>query len=207
MTDDVTRLIQQDANASKTNVLASELAAGRYDSESVPSNHRFEFAQWRNQETLRADLYVTYADGTEQLVKSDDTWKTSIDGPTRYADFDTGEIYDARKRLPGWNTTGFDASSWQNTHTIPGPQGQLVAQQSESTMKVSDSLGPFYRWQPSAGVYAFDVGRQRNGWATVKIWGATAGQVIRIVRVERRNDDLTIDDPNVPGTGQDGALA
>ena len=87
-------------------MIASELGAGRYDSESRPSNHHFEDAQWRAEETLKADLYVKYADGFEQLVKSDDTWKTSIDGPTRYADFDTGDTFDARKQMPGWDTTG-----------------------------------------------------------------------------------------------------
>ena len=76
LTDDVTSLIQQGASATRENVIASELGAGRYDSESRPSNHHFEDAQWRGEETLRADLYVKYADGFEQVVKSDDTWKT-----------------------------------------------------------------------------------------------------------------------------------
>ena len=98
--------------AAATNVIASELGAGRYDSESRPSNHHFEDAQWRAEETLKADLYIKYADGFEQLVKSDDTWKTSIDGPTRYADFDTGETFDARKQMPGWDTTAQNTSSW-----------------------------------------------------------------------------------------------
>ena len=205
-TDDVTGLIQQDRKSVRRNVVATELGAGRYDSESQPSNHRFETAQWRGLETLRADLWVRYADGTEQLIRSDDTWQTSVDGPTRYNDFDTGETYDARKTLAGWNTVPFDASTWKRTRVVGGPAGQLIAQQHESTVKIADHQGPFPRWSPSAGVHAFDTGRQRTGWATVKIWGAQPGQVIRIVYVERRNDDTTVDDPNVPGTGQDGAL-
>ncbi|XVU28705.1 family 78 glycoside hydrolase catalytic domain [Actinoplanes sp. CA-054009] len=205
-TDDVTKLIKQDRRSSTANVVATELGAGRYDSESQPSNHRFETAQWRNLETLRADLWVRYADGTEQLIKSDDTWKTSVDGPTRYNDFDTGETYDARRKLTGWNTTGYSDKSWKNTHTVTGPAGDLIAQQHEATVKIGDHAGPFPRWSPATGVHAFDTGRQRTGWATVKIWGAAKGQVIRIVYVERRNDDTTKDDPAIPGTGQDGAL-
>ncbi|MDR6318735.1 alpha-L-rhamnosidase [Actinoplanes couchii] len=205
-TDDVTKLIKQDKRSPRTNVVATELGAGRYDSESQPSNHRFETAQWRNLETLRADLWVRYADGTEQLIRSDNTWKTSIDGPTRYNDFDTGETYDARRELPGWNTVGFSDKAWKNTRAVAGPKGQLVAQQTEATTKIREHAGPFPRWSPATGVHAFDTGRQRTGWATVKIWGAQPGQVIRIVYVERRNDDTTKDDPTVPGTGQDGAL-
>jgi alpha-L-rhamnosidase len=205
-TDDVTDLIEQDDADETSNVLASELAAGRYDSESVPSNHRFEFAQWRNLETMRADLYVTYADGTEQLVKSDDSWKVSTDGPTRYADFDDGEIYDARDKIAGWDTASFDADSWTDAALNPGPAGDLVAQVQERTSQVQEIEGPFKKWSPSAGVTAFDIGRQITGWATIKVWGAKPGQIIRTAYVERRNDDLTKDDPDIPGTGQDGAL-
>lgn len=205
-TDDVTGLIKQDARSVTTNVVASEIAAGRYDSESVPSNHRFESAQWRNQETLRADLYVRYADGTEQLVKSDNSWLASTGGPTRYADFDDGEIYDARKKIDGWNTAGFDTGAWQNAGVIQGPAGTVVAMEQEQTKVVNEVKGPFPSYTTAAGAQVFDTKRQYTGWATIKVWGAQPGQVIRVVFVERRNDNKTIDDPSVPGTGQDGDL-
>ena len=206
-TDDVTALIQQAPSGATQNVLASEIGAGRYNSETVPSNHRFETAQWRAQETLRADLWLTYADGTEQLVKSDDSWKTSIDGPTRYNDFDNGETYDARKVIPGWNTAAYNATSWANTRFIDGPQGELISMVNEPTELVAEHEGPFYSWRTPEGALAFDTERQRIGWAKIAVWGAEPGQVIRVQYIERRNDDLSIDDPNVPGTGQDGALA
>ncbi|MFE5672024.1 family 78 glycoside hydrolase catalytic domain [Agromyces sp. NPDC056523] len=205
-TDDVTALIQQHATEATENVLASEIAAGRYDSESIPSNHRFEFAQWRNQEPLKADLWVTYADGTEEVVSSGDDWKVSIDGPTRYADFDNGETYDARHVISGWNTASYDDSGWLDASPGVAPEGEVIAQLHERTKETEKLEGPFYEWSPAEGVKAVDVGRQIAGWATIKVWGAEPGQVIRTVYVERRNDDTTIDDPNVPGTGQDGAL-
>jgi alpha-L-rhamnosidase len=201
LTDDVTALIQQDATAARENVVASELGAGRYDSESRPSNHHFEDAQWRAEETLRADLYVKYADGTEQVVKSDDTWQTSIDGPIRYNDFDTGETYDARQQLPGWDTASQSTAGWASARTVLGPKGKLIAQKHERTALVDNIKGPFPRWTISPGVYGFDTLKQRAGWATVKIWGAERGQVIRVFYVERRNNDATLPGP------QDGALA
>lgn len=205
-TDDVTGLIKQDAKSATANVVASEIAAGRYDSETVPSNHRFETAQWRNQETLRADLYVRYADGTEQLVKSDDSWQVSTDGPTRYADFDNGEIYDARKKVGGWNTVGHDTSAWKNAGVVQGPAGRVMAMEQEATKVVHEVKGPFPSYTTAAGARVFDTQRQYAGWATMKVWGAKPGQVIRVVFVERRNDNKAIDDPTVPGTGQDGDL-
>ena len=112
-----------------------------------------------------------------------------IDGPTRYADFDTGDTFDARKQMPGWDTTATSDASWANARTVAGPKGKLIAQKHELTENVRDVKGPFARWTISPGVYGFDVGTQLTGWATVKIWGATAGQVIRVVYVERRNND------------------
>ena len=49
-----TALIQQDAAAPKTNVIATQLAAGRYNAAYNGQNHAFDFAQWRAQEVLRA---------------------------------------------------------------------------------------------------------------------------------------------------------
>jgi alpha-L-rhamnosidase len=77
-TDDVTALIQQDATRPKTNVVATQLAAGRYNSTNSTGGHAFEFVQWRTQEVLRADLYVKYADGTEQLVQTDPSWQVRV---------------------------------------------------------------------------------------------------------------------------------
>lgn len=207
-TDDVTKLIQQNKSSSTTNVIAAELAAGRYDSASTPNNHGWEFAQWRAKETLRADLYVTYADGTQQLIKSDDTWKTSIDGPTRLADYDLGETYDARKVMPGWDTASYDASSWPNARPVQGPAGRVMAQKEPLNKVVAvhpnTNDTTFQEFSPSTGTYAWDVGKQYTGWATVKIWGATPGQVIRIVFVERRNA-VSVSNGVVTGP-QQGAL-
>jgi len=194
-TDDITSLIEQDATSPTENVIAAELAAGRYDSDAKPSNHGWENAQWRAEETLRADLYVSYADGTQQLVKSDDSWRTSIDGPTRLADYDDGETYDARDRIPGWDTPSYDASTWSSARLVTGPAGKVQAQKEQLNKDVDDvpnSVGDdgtrlFPEWSPSAGTYAWDTLKQRTGWATVSIWGAQPGQVIRIVNVERRN--------------------
>lgn len=205
-TDDVTKLLQQHGSRPTSNVLASEVAAGRYDSESIPSNHRFEFAQWREQSALKADLWITYADGTEQVVSTGDDWDVSIDGPTRYADFDNGETYDARRVLDGWDTATFDVSEWDAVTTVPGPEGEVLAQMQERTSVTETLDGPFYEWEIAPGVKGVDVGRQIAGWATIKVWGAEPGQVIRTVYVERRNDDTSIDNPDIPGTGQDGAL-
>ena len=61
-------------------MVASQLGSGQYDNETTSGDWGWSTAEWRANPTLRTDLVVTYADGTEQLVKSDATWKTSDAG-------------------------------------------------------------------------------------------------------------------------------
>ena len=65
---------------------------------------------------LIAQLRIDYTDGTSQVVKTDDTWK-SHSGPYAAADNIDGETYDARAEQPGWDQPGFTDTGW-NAVTI-----------------------------------------------------------------------------------------
>ena len=52
--------------------------------------------QYGTQTKLLAQLEITHADGTAQVICSDSTWAWSNDGPIRFADNKDGEIVDAR---------------------------------------------------------------------------------------------------------------
>ncbi|MFB7286711.1 family 78 glycoside hydrolase catalytic domain [Actinacidiphila glaucinigra] len=186
--DDVTKLIRQNKKSTADNVIASQLGSGRYDSEATSGNHGWERAEWRANPTLKADLWVTYADGTEQVVKSDTSWKTTDAGPIRYDNFDLGETYDARKEIPGWDTTGAHVSAWSAARAVTGPTGTLVAQKSDRTRKVADWPAGT-RTEPADRVYVWDTGQQRTGWATVSISGAPASTPIQIRYAEKLGTD------------------
>ncbi len=62
---------------------------------------------------LRAALWVTYDDGTREIIATDGTWRATMDGPVRASDIYDGETYDARREMPGWTETGFDDRGWQ----------------------------------------------------------------------------------------------
>ena len=51
------------------------------------------------------------ADGTQQTIVSDGSWKASY-GPILFGDLLIGASYDARKEMPGWDTTNFNDSAW-----------------------------------------------------------------------------------------------
>ena len=61
---------------------------------------------------LMVETHVFYDDGSQEIIGTDTTWKTST-GPELEADFLMGETYDARKEITGWSTAAFDDSKWE----------------------------------------------------------------------------------------------
>ncbi len=97
-TYDVTALLKENSD----NAIAAILADGWYG-----LRHK-----GRGKLRLLAQLHLEYANGTEQLIVTDPTWKATMNGPILTSDMFNGEDYDARKEMPGWNKAGFDDSGW-----------------------------------------------------------------------------------------------
>ena len=57
---------------------------------------------------MALQLFVEYTDGTKEIIRTDDTWKLTTDGPILSNNEYDGEEYDARKEMKGWATTNFD---------------------------------------------------------------------------------------------------
>jgi len=121
-THDVTALIKQGEN-----VVATELGSGQFDDEARTWDWGWHEAEWRATPRLRLDLYVTYADGSEDVITSDASWKTSVAGPTRYDNYYLGETYDARREIAGWDQPGFAAAGWQTARVVSAPDGVVRA--------------------------------------------------------------------------------
>lgn len=60
---------------------------------------------------LRAQLELTYADGTTECIATDETWKGSF-GPIHHGDLLQGCSYDSRLEMPGWDKAQFDDRAW-----------------------------------------------------------------------------------------------
>jgi alpha-L-rhamnosidase len=66
-----------------------------------------------------AQLIVEYEDGTTEEIVTDETWKFSH-GPVLKNNVFLGEVYDARREIPGWNKPGFDDRSLGKCSFKPG---------------------------------------------------------------------------------------
>jgi alpha-L-rhamnosidase len=71
-----------------------------------------------------AQLEIELADGTMQVVASDERWTAAV-GPIRHADLLMGCEYDARMEMPGWDRAGFDDGAWAAVDAGVRPQGRV----------------------------------------------------------------------------------
>jgi alpha-L-rhamnosidase len=124
---------------------------------------------------LIAQLAVTYADGSTDLVATDGSWKINPDGYIRSADNFAGETIDARNIIPGWNRPGFDDSSWANAYADSDIHRNLVAQRNEP-IRIHHELKPVgvRAWN---GKYIVDFGQNIAGWCRLKIKGKAGATV------------------------------
>ena len=178
VTHDVSGLLRDGEN-----VVAAELGAGQYDSSTRTWDWGWDIAEWRATPRLLVQLHIRHADGTEQVVVSDDKWKVSLDGPRRYDSYYLGETYDARREIPGWNTPGFDASRWAAARPVDAPAGQLRAQEHEPIRVVATRPVHPPR-QPSPGVFVYDIGQNLSGWARIRV-SAPKGTAVELFYSEK----------------------
>ena len=68
---------------------------------------------------LRMQIAIEYADGTHQVVGTDETWHGRT-GPIAYSDMLQGEFYDARQEMPNWDQAGGSEAGWLPVSTMLG---------------------------------------------------------------------------------------
>lgn len=90
------------------NVLGAILGDGWYASDLAFTGKRHYYG---GNPRFLAQLVMEFADGSSQVIATDNTWKASY-GPIRHADLMVGCEYDARLEMPGWDAPGFDDRKW-----------------------------------------------------------------------------------------------
>jgi alpha-L-rhamnosidase len=149
---------------------------------------------------LLLQMEIEYADGQSQTIVSDGTWCGTLEGPIRTSDLLDGETYDGRREMPGWDTPGFDDSSWTPVRVFEPGKAKLVAQPNEP-IRIVKELKPLSLTEPQPGVYVFDMGQNMVGWCRLKVRGA-AGTTVTLRHAEVLNPDGTIYTANLRGAAQ-----
>lgn len=105
LTYNVTDLIE-----SGENTLGVELASGWHSGRISRGKALYEnFASPK----VLCQLEIVLKDGSKEIIRSDESWKGTTNGPIRLAGIYDGEIYDANLEMPNWTKNDFDDSRWE----------------------------------------------------------------------------------------------
>lgn len=142
-------------------------------------------ATWRDKPRALVNLFITLNDGTEMLIKGDNSWKSDF-GCCPYNGVRRGEMCDARLRVP-FDEVGFDDSKWQNVEAVAEPGG-LYEKFDMEPIRVIRELEPI---SCINGVY--DFGENTSGRCKINVSGKS-GQEIRLKYGEALDDAGNISD-------------
>jgi alpha-L-rhamnosidase len=138
---------------------------------------------------LLVQLEIEYADGTSQVVATDESWKAAY-GPIFEADFLMGETYDGRKEMTDWCTYWFNDAAWDSVAVTDKIDAMVQAYPGVPVQKVLQVDAEKIA-EPNKGSYVFDMGQNFAGWVRLKASGQ-AGTKIVLRFAEMLNPDGTI---------------
>ncbi len=176
VTHDVTRQVKSGENA-----IGVILGNGWYNHQSL-AVWDFDRAPWRQRPAFCLNLRITYEDGKVETISTNQSWKTGS-GPIVFNSIYTGEHYDSRNEIPGWNLPDFDDSKWQNASLRNAPSRNITSQVMVPIRKV-DTIKPVTVTKFSDKNYVFDIGRTIAGSTNVRLFG-DSGTVVKIIHGER----------------------
>lgn len=179
------------------NVLSAVLGNGFYNAFQPVATWDFEDARWRGRARMICELHIDYADGTHETVASDSSWRATADGPYRSNNIYSGDVYDARMEIPGWDRPGFDDAAWAQAVEVAAPSPLLKAQ-SMPAVRVTRELKPVDVRSFGDTVWVFDFGTNITGLCRLQVEGDRGTRMSFIHgeflkpsgRIEMRNLDI-----------------
>ncbi|MBA4409088.1 MAG: family 78 glycoside hydrolase catalytic domain [Bacteroidota bacterium] len=166
LTYDVTSMLSKGENA-----IGAILGNGFY-------NPRMFWCEGYGTPRFIGQLHLTYTDGSEEVVGSDESWKAAKSPILKNMVY-YGETYDARLEQPDWCKPAFNAEAWGKAALKKAPFGKLMAHTSP-TDKVMEQLQPVKIEKLANGNYKVDFGKEISGWVRLKNVIAPAGHRIDI---------------------------
>ena len=170
---DVTKLLQKGNNA-----ITAVLGNGFFNNQKQTAVWKFENARWRSRPCMICELHITLQDGSEQVILSDNQWKTAT-GPYIRNDIYSGDTYDARKEITGWTDARFDDSGWQAATKVQAPSSMLVAQQMQ-LIEPEETMKPAKVQNFGDTVYVFTFPYNMSGYTTLRVGKTEPGTELQI---------------------------
>src|SRR5436853_2833537 len=130
---------------------------------------------------LLAQLVVTYKDGTQQIVGSDDGWKSAT-GWMLQSEISNRAPYDGRLEQTGWKEAGYDEKAVKSVTVIDAPKAKVVGQAGPAVKEIEE-IQPAKILKTPAGDTVIDMGQNMVGWIRFRLT-APAGTTITLRHAE-----------------------
>ncbi len=140
---------------------------------------------WYDVPRLILQLEITYTDGSVQKLVSDGSWKTNT-GPLLHDGIFSGERYDARLDLGGWQKADYDDGGWKAALLVRPPTGRLEAQTAPFD-KVMRTLSPVLQ-ERKGTTSKYRLAETVSGWASIRVRGK-AGSQVKLRYVSEEGED------------------
>jgi alpha-L-rhamnosidase len=154
----------------------------------------FHNAPWRGRPAFCLEIHITRDDGSVEIVTSGLDWKTST-GPIVLNSIYTGEHYDARLEMPGWDSAGFDDTGWRAVRYRGAPSPLIVAQQTVP-IRAAKEFPTRKMTKIDDRTWVFDMGQNMSGVTRVRI-GGEEGTTVKIAHGERLTSGGRLDLSNI----------
>lgn len=155
--------------------------------EDMPSSWDFDKAAWRDVPKFIMRLDV----GGKTVLKSDNTWLCSPEGPIKFNALRSGEFFDARLFDETWTESDFDDSAWEQAVSDTQKLGTFRECLCEPIRECE-----VFKGKPIAKTgeekYLFDIGQNISGYIRLKIKGEE-GQTLTIKYAEQIKDDFSLE--------------
>lgn len=138
---------------------------------------------------LLAQLEINYRDGQQEIISSDTAWRCNY-GPLLGSDLQSGESYDARLEMPGWDTPDFDDTSWCPVKTFTDSGVALVASNGPLVRRIHE-LSPIDKPTTLGDATIYNLGQNMVGRVRIRVTGK-AGVTVRLRFAERLQPDGSI---------------
>lgn len=175
-TFDITEMLRQGENT-----LGLSMGPGWYKGDIIFDRYHNLYG-----DTMQAicEVHVTLKDGSEQVVVSDNSWK-SYPSPVTFSNIYDGEHYDAGKEIAGWSQPGCQAS---HSGVRPGTEKleKLTARMSPKILK-KRSFSPTVL-HTKRGETVLDFGQNMTGWVEFDV-NEPAGREVVLSYGEVLQDD------------------
>lgn len=150
----------------------------------------FDSATWRDNIKVIGELHLSYKSGKNEVIVTDTSWQTSVDGPVRYNQVRGGEVYDARREISGWNLPDFDSSQWNAARIAKSPGG-IFEENRFPNPKIIREISPV-----SINNCIYDFGENISGWVKINVFGKN-GTKIHLYFAERLNANGSLNSDNI----------